>query len=116
MERLSSGWLDRIRAMSVGERLADTLALADLVIAMGRSEVRERYPNADDREVRLRNAARHLSRDLMIRAYGWDPDAHKNDRPPLEPIDCEFSTAETIILAKLRSYRSGGESSERPVE
>jgi len=32
------------------------------------------HPEASDREVFLRVAARHLPRDLMIRAYQWDPE------------------------------------------
>jgi hypothetical protein len=34
------------------------------------------YPDADEREVFLRVAARRLGRDLMIAACGWDPDLH----------------------------------------
>jgi hypothetical protein len=32
------------------------------------------HPQASDREVFLRVAARHLPRELMIRAYSWDPE------------------------------------------
>lgn len=35
------------------------------------------YPEADEREVFLRVAARRLDRESMIKAYGWDPDEHK---------------------------------------
>jgi hypothetical protein len=34
------------------------------------------YPDADEREVFLRVAARRLGRKLTIAAYGWDPDLH----------------------------------------
>jgi hypothetical protein len=34
------------------------------------------YPQASEREVFLRVAARRLDRDSMIRAYGWDPALH----------------------------------------
>jgi hypothetical protein len=37
--------------------------------------VRRQYPTADDREVLRRVAARHLDRDTMIRAFGWDPES-----------------------------------------
>jgi len=37
------------------------------------------HPEASDHEVLLRVAARHLPRELMIRAYGWDPE---NDVQP----------------------------------
>jgi hypothetical protein len=32
------------------------------------------HPQAPDREVFLRVASRHLPRELMIRAYAWDPE------------------------------------------
>ena len=40
--------------------------------------VRLQYPEASEREILLRTAARHLSRDLMIRAYGWDPEGNED--------------------------------------
>lgn len=42
-----------------------------------RSSVKQMFPDADDREVFLRVAARRLDRQTMIAAYGWDPDAHQ---------------------------------------
>jgi hypothetical protein len=33
-------------------------------------------PDAGDREVFLRVAARRLDRETMIQVYGWDPDLH----------------------------------------
>jgi hypothetical protein len=36
--------------------------------------VRLRHPDAGPDEVRLRALALRLGRDLMIAAYGWDPD------------------------------------------
>lgn len=35
--------------------------------------VRSRYPDASEREVQLRVAARCYDRESMICAYGWDP-------------------------------------------
>ncbi len=32
------------------------------------------HPQAGEREVLVRLAARHLDRELVIRAYGWYPD------------------------------------------
>jgi hypothetical protein len=71
-------WLDLQRRMSAGEKLATVLAASHLVLGMYEAGVRLQYPQADDREIFLRMAARHLDRDLMIRAYGWDPDLHAN--------------------------------------
>lgn len=52
--------------------------LADLARKMAEAGVREAHPQAPDREVFLRVALRHLPRELMIRAYGWDPEINGN--------------------------------------
>ena len=67
-------WLELLRQKAPGERLATTLDLADLALKMAEVGVRKLHPQAPDREVFLRVAARHLPRESMIRAYGWDPD------------------------------------------
>jgi len=48
--------------------------LSDFAVRVAESGVRARYPDASEREIFLRSAALRLSRDLMIRAYGWDPE------------------------------------------
>jgi hypothetical protein len=69
-------WFERLRAMEpwdklrmVGEmwRASQELALAGM---------RTRYPQASERELRLRLAATRLDRETMLRAFGWDPLAH----------------------------------------
>ena len=71
-------WLDCVRRMDPMERVRAALGMSHLVLRMSEAGVRLAHPDADDREVFLRTAARHLSRDLMIRAYGWDPQLHEN--------------------------------------
>jgi hypothetical protein len=71
-------WLDLMRRMPAGRKLESVFALNRLAIELSEAGVRMAYPEAGDREIFLRAAARRLSRDLMIRAYGWDPDAHGN--------------------------------------
>jgi len=66
-------WLELLRQKPPGERLATTLGLAELALKMAEAGVRMMHPEAPDEEVFLRVAARHLPRELMIRAYGWDP-------------------------------------------
>jgi len=73
-------WIDLLRQKAPGERLATTLALADLALKMAETGVRASHPHAPEREVFLRIAARHLPRELMIRAYGWDPELHGDAR------------------------------------
>lgn len=67
-------WLDLQRRMPAGEKLAVVLNGAQFVLQLYEMGVRRLHPDASDREVLLRVAARHLPRELMIRAYGWDPD------------------------------------------
>lgn len=64
------------RGMSAGERLARIFELSDFQESLQRASVRAMHPDADDREVFLRVAARRLDRERMIRAYGWDPALH----------------------------------------
>jgi hypothetical protein len=71
-------WLDCVRRMPPMERVRAALAMSHLVLRVSEAGVRLAHPDADDREVFLRTAARHLSRELMIRAYGWDPQLHED--------------------------------------
>jgi hypothetical protein len=71
-------WLDLLRRMTPGEKIAASLNAAQFVLQMYEMGVRRLYPDADDSEVLKRVAARHLPRDLVIRAYGWDPEADAN--------------------------------------
>ena len=36
--------------------------------------IRQRYPDATEREVELRLAALKYGRDLMVRVFAWDPE------------------------------------------
>ena len=71
-------WLELMRRMRAGEKVAVALNGAQFVLQLYEMGVRRMHPEADDHEVLLRVAARHLPRELMIRAYGWDPE---DDQP-----------------------------------
>lgn len=71
--------IELLRRMSPDQRLNLCFQLCDLVNSFSEAGVRAAYPHASEREVFLRTAARRLPRDLMIRAYGWDP---KSDAIP----------------------------------
>ena len=71
-------WLDLLRRMTPAEKIAAVFNISQLAIDLSEAGVRTAYPDADDREVFLRTAARRLSRDLMIRAYGWDPETNES--------------------------------------
>jgi hypothetical protein len=64
------------RKMTPGERVARVFEMTAFQEGLQRSSVRSMYPQADEREVFLRVAARRLDRETMIRVYGWDPDLH----------------------------------------
>lgn len=73
-------WLELQRSMPREKKLAAVLDGAQFVLQMHEMGVRRRYPKADNQEVLLRVAARHLPRDLMIRAYSWDPEHELQSR------------------------------------
>jgi len=66
-------WLEVLRSKTPGERIEIAFQLTEFALQMAESGVRERYPEASEREIFLRCAALRIPRDLMIRAYGWDP-------------------------------------------
>jgi hypothetical protein len=65
-----------LRSKTEGERIAMVFELSEFANRMAESGVRARYPEASEREIFLRCAALRIPRDLMIRAYGWDPETH----------------------------------------
>jgi hypothetical protein len=64
------------RKMTPGERVAHIFEMQEFQEGLQRSSVRSMYPDADEREVFLRVAARRLDRETMIKVYGWDPKLH----------------------------------------
>lgn len=64
------------REMTPGERLARVFELCEFQDSLQIANVQSMYPQANEREVFLRVAARRLGRELMIAAYNWDPDLH----------------------------------------
>jgi hypothetical protein len=69
-------FIDLHRKMTTGERAARIFELTEFQEGLQRSSVRSMYPEAGEREVFLRVAARRLDRETMIRVYGWDPLLH----------------------------------------
>ena len=72
-----SVYIQLLRNMTPGERAARIFELAEFQEELQRASVRSMYPQAEEREIFLRVAARRLDRDTMIRVYGWDPDLHR---------------------------------------
>ncbi|NUN48871.1 MAG: hypothetical protein HUU15_08605 [Candidatus Brocadiae bacterium] len=64
------------RRLTPTERVGKMWELSAWVRGIAEAEVRRRHPDAPEREVQLRVASRRFGRDLMVRAFGWDPDVH----------------------------------------
>jgi hypothetical protein len=65
------------RQRTPAQKLEDVFELSQWMINASEAGVRLRYPEATDREVFLRAASLRIPRDLMIKAYGWDPAQHE---------------------------------------
>ena len=68
--------LERLRSMTHGDR-------ANIVRAMNRScetlalaGIRQRHPDADPEEIRMRLGVLRIGPQLMRDAFGWDVDTH----------------------------------------
>jgi hypothetical protein len=69
-------WLDLLRKVPEGKKIAMVIEMNLFARRMAEVGVRMRYPAASGREVFLRVAALHLTREDMIRVYQWDPLEH----------------------------------------
>jgi hypothetical protein len=61
------------RKMTASEKVNAVFEMNELVWRMAESAERQRHPSADNREIFLRLAARHLDKETMLRVYGWYP-------------------------------------------
>lgn len=61
------------RSMSPAEKVARMVALTELGYEMALARIRAEHPRETGREHRLRLCSRWLSREQMLRAFGWDP-------------------------------------------
>lgn len=62
------------RQMPVWKKLQQVGELTQLVYQLALNDVRRRYPQANERELKLRVASRWLEPELMRQAFGWDPE------------------------------------------
>lgn len=62
-----------MRQLSGEYKLSLAFALTDAVRKLVLADLHERFPDADDDEIKRRFIARVLSREDVIRAYGFDP-------------------------------------------
>jgi len=55
------------------QKLQKVFGIGAMLNELVRADLRSRYPDATERETQLRLASRSIDRDLMIRAFDWDP-------------------------------------------
>jgi len=64
-----------MRKLSPEQRLSMAFALTDATRNLILADLHHRFPEADENEIKRRFIARVLSREDVIRAYGFDPKA-----------------------------------------
>lgn len=64
-----------MRKLSPEQKLSLAFELTDTMRALILADLQHRFPHADETEIRRRFIARILSREDVIRAYGFDPRA-----------------------------------------
>ena len=74
--------VEAYRAMTPEQKLQRVSELSLAVRQLARARIRATYPNAPERSVQLRLAALTIDRDLMVRAFDWDP---RLTLPSLDP-------------------------------
>ena len=62
-----------MRRLSPSQKLALAFELTDTMRNLVLADLRHRFPDANPAEIRRRFIARVLSREDVIRAYGFDP-------------------------------------------
>lgn len=66
--------IEGYRRMSSVRKLQIAAEMVETAKLLQAQDVRRRYPNASEREVKLRVASRWLDAERMRRAFGWDPE------------------------------------------
>ena len=66
--------IEAYRGMDAVEKVQRLTELSLASREWAEAGIRDRHPNADDREVFIRLASLRLDRDTMIRLFDWDPD------------------------------------------
>ncbi len=68
--------LEGYRRMTAAQKLRRVDALTQATRQLALCRIREQYPLATARELKLRLAALRFDRATMMRAFGWDPREH----------------------------------------
>jgi hypothetical protein len=68
--------MEILRRMTPGQKMDRVRDLTMTAAEMQYAAIKRQRPDASDEEIRLRVISRWLPRELMIRAYNWDPAEH----------------------------------------
>ena len=74
--RAFEAFIEAQRRLGPAGRARQVFELTEMAAKASEAGVRMLYPDADEREVFLRVAARRLGDDVVRRVYGWDPQSH----------------------------------------
>lgn len=66
-------FIDCQRKLTPAQKFESVFRLNRLLQSLVEADERRLHPEADDREIFLRVAARRLDRETMKRVYGWPP-------------------------------------------
>lgn len=66
--------LEGYRRMKPAQKLARVSDLTSTTRQLAMTRLCTRYPDATDEELKLRLAALTMGRDVVRRAFGWDPE------------------------------------------
>ncbi len=69
------------RRMDAAEKLERVGRLGQMLRSVVLAGLRARFPHADDRELRLRCAARMFDRATMLDVFGWAPEESQERSP-----------------------------------
>ena len=66
--------IEGYRQMSAAQKLQIVQDLIRSAQLLALSDIKQRYPQAGNRELQLRLASRWIEPELMKKAFGWDPE------------------------------------------
>lgn len=66
--------IEHYRAMSPAEKFAEVAALTRLQTEQQRADIRARYGDIPEEEMRIRLGVLRLGRETVMKVLGWDPD------------------------------------------
>ncbi len=66
--------IEAYRKMPAWKKLQCIVDLNQFLRNAQLAQIRQRYPDAGERELKMRLASRWIEPELMRQAFGWDPD------------------------------------------